>query len=517
MLSTSNILIIDYGSQYTQVIARKIREFGVSAYIEHFDITKETIVNHQPSGIILAGGPDSSYSANAPQLPLGIFDMEVPILGICYGMQIMTIALGGKVERGIQHEFGLVKSQVICDNSLLLANIQPKKSNVLDVWMSHTDQVTDLPQEFNIILSTDNTPVTAIENIEKQIYGVQFHPEVSHCEGGDAILHNFVYKICQCTLSWKPQLTVDKRINEIKNTVGNDEVILATSGGVDSTVVACLLHQAIGNNLKCIFIDNGLLRQNEVTKVKEMFVRLGIKLNVLDASDLFLTKLSGVTDPETKRKIIGNTFIECFEAESKKFSTANWLAQGTIYPDVIESAAVGKNTAVIKTHHNVGGLPQDMNLKLIEPIKDLFKDEVRKLAHSLDIPADLFNRHPFPGPGLAVRIMGDIKPEYLHILRQADAIYLEELKKSGWYQNSSQAFCVFLPIKSVGVTGDGRSYGYVIAIRAVQTQDFMTANYAPIPHDILGKISSRIINEVKEVARVVLDISSKPPATIEWE
>jgi GMP synthase (glutamine-hydrolysing) len=513
------ILILDFGSQYTQLIARRIREAGVYCEIHPYDIKQQAISDFKPKGIILSGSPES-VNEKEIRVPDCIFTLGVPILGICYGMHIMTLQLGGEVETSHLREFGYAQVRAR-GHSQLLHNIEDHNSEegygLLEVWMSHGDRVTHLPPDFKIIASTDNAPIAAIADESRHFYGLQFHPEVTHTLQGARILQRFVEDICRCDALWFPALMINDNIERIQAQVGKDKVLLALSGGVDSSVVAALLHRAIGEQLTCVFVDNGLLRLHEADQVMATFVQhLGVRVIRVDAQARFLSALKGISDPEQKRKIIGNLFIDVFEEEASKLKNVAWLAQGTIYPDVIESAASGK-AGVIKSHHNVGGLPDKMKLKLIEPLRELFKDEVRKIGVELGLPYEMVYRHPFPGPGLAVRILGEVKKTYADILRQADAIFIEELHKHGWYNKVSQAFAVFLPVKSVGVMGDARHYDYVVALRAVETVDFMTARWAQLPYDLLEKLSNRIINEVVGISRVTYDISGKPPATIEWE
>ncbi len=458
------------------------------------------------------GGPSTVTEQHTPRAPEGVFELGVPILGICYGLQCMAAMLGGEVQSSDKREFGHASVELCDDNQLISEQTQ-------NVWMSHGDKVTSLPAGFKVIAKSGNAPLCAIADEERQFYGVQFHPEVTHSEFGEALLSRFAHQICGCGNSWSSANIIQNSINNARTMVGDQHVILGLSGGVDSSVVAALLHKAIGQQLTCIFVDNGLLRLNEGNQVMETFAQnMGVKVIRVDAEERFLTELAGENEPEAKRKIIGRIFVEIFEEESRKIDNAKWLAQGTIYPDVIESAGSKTGKAqVIKSHHNVGGLPDDMDLQLLEPLRELFKDEVRKIGIELGLPATMINRHPFPGPGLGVRILGEVKKEYADILRQADAIFMEELYNTGWYEKTSQAFAVFLPVKSVGVVGDNRAYEYVIALRAVVTIDFMTATWAHIPYDILQNISNRIINEVRGISRVTYDISGKPPATIEWE
>ncbi|SVA59053.1 uncharacterized protein METZ01_LOCUS111907 [marine metagenome] len=511
------ILILDFGSQYTQLIARRVRETGVYSEIYVGDIDHQQIKDFNPSGIILSGGPESAFSDDSPKAATEIFSMGVPILGICYGMQTMAEQLGGHVRSSAHREFGYAEVSIETSNRLF--NGIEVSEDSLQVWMSHGDRVETLPEGFAIIGKSDSSPAAAMANEERLFFGLQFHPEVTHTNKGQIIIENFVHQICGCGNEWTPGNIIENDINNIREEIGDDQVLLGLSGGVDSSVVAALLNRAIGEQLTCIFVDNGLLRLNEGDQVMEVF-STHMDLNVIrvDAEELFLSKLQGVEDPEEKRKIIGNTFIEVFEEEASKLVNVKWLAQGTIYPDVIESAGAKTGKAhVIKSHHNVAGLPEDMTLKLIEPLRDLFKDEVRVIGKELGLPSELVDRHPFPGPGLGVRILGEVKKEFADLLRQADSIFIEELVTNNLYHDVSQAFAVFLPVRSVGVMGDGRKYDYVIALRAVETADFMTANWAKLPYDFLDHVSRRIINEIEGISRVTYDISGKPPSTIEWE
>ena len=522
-LQSQRILILDFGSQYTQLIARRVREIGVFSEIRPWDITEADIKEFYPNGIILSGGPESvTEGATAPSAPDCVFTMGIPVLGICYGMQTMASQLGGKVESSDVREFGYAQIKVENDCELLadakdLTNDQGEA--LLDVWMSHGDKVTAIPQGFELMASTPSCPIAGMFDASRHFYAIQFHPEVTHTIQGEVIFQQFVKAICQCDGLWTAAAIIEDQISRVRQQVGDSHVLLGLSGGVDSSVVAALLHKAIGNQLTCVFVDNGLLRKNEGDMVMEMFANnMGVKVIRANAQDQFLNGLKGVSDPEKKRKVIGNTFIDVFDAESHKIENVKFLAQGTIYPDVIESAASKTGKAhVIKSHHNVGGLPDDMALELVEPLRELFKDEVRKIGLELGLPYDMVYRHPFPGPGLGVRILGEVKKEYADILREADAIFIEELHNSGWYHKTSQAFAVFLPVKSVGVVGDGRRYEWVVALRAVETIDFMTARWAHLPYELLEKVSNRIINEIADVSRVTYDVSSKPPATIEWE
>ncbi|MFC1536722.1 glutamine-hydrolyzing GMP synthase [Pseudomonadota bacterium] len=512
------ILILDFGSQYTQLIARRVREAEVYSELHPWDMSETEIREFAPSGIILSGGPNSVFDEQTPKAPQVVFELGVPVLGICYGMQTMASQLGGTVETGHVREFGYAEI-FTSGNSPLLRDVQDRENGALDVWMSHGDKVTQLPDGFHVICSNDSTPIAAMADEDRRFYAVQFHPEVTHTRQGTEILSRFVHEICGCGRDWTMPHYIDEAVAHIREQVGSEDVILGLSGGVDSSVAAALLHRAIGDQLTCIFVDNGLLRLNEAEQVMEMFAgNLGVKVDHVDASEKFLSELAGVDEPEAKRKIIGREFVHIFQEESEKMQNAKWLAQGTIYPDVIESAgSKTKKAHTIKSHHNVGGLPDTLHLKLLEPLRDLFKDEVRELGVALGLPREMVYRHPFPGPGLGVRILGEVKKEYADLLRRADAIFIEELRVSGWYEKTSQAFVVFLPVKSVGVMGDGRTYEWVVALRAVETQDFMTAHWAELPHALLAKVSNRIINEVRGINRVVYDVSGKPPATIEWE
>lgn len=508
------ILILDFGSQFAKLIARRVRESQVYCEIHPFDVSHSFIRDFAPNGIILSGGPNSVMESDF-QAPEMVFELGVPVLGICYGMQTMANQLGGKVEKAQQREFGYAK--IAINNQVPLFSFTTE--NFLEVWMSHGDKVIQAPEGFEVIAQNESCPIAAFWNQQRRFYGLQFHPEVTHTSQGKAIFDSFLHAVCQCNHAWTMPHFLEESLLKIKKEVGLDEVILGLSGGVDSSVVAALLHQAIGKQLTCVFVDNGLLRQNEAAQVLETFrLHLGVNVVFVDASCRFMQALKGVVDPEEKRKIIGREFVAVFEEEAKKRPNAKWLAQGTIYPDVIESAANQNGKAhTIKSHHNVGGLPKTLNLKLLEPLRELFKDEVRQLGLALGLPEKMVFRHPFPGPGLGVRILGEVQKKYADLLRLADAIFIEELEKENWYLKTSQAFAVFLPVKSVGVMGDARTYEYVVALRAIETQDFMTARWAPLPHELLAKISNRIINEVKGINRVVYDISGKPPATIEWE
>ncbi|MCJ8302333.1 glutamine-hydrolyzing GMP synthase [Shewanella sp.] len=517
------ILILDFGSQYTQLIARRIREIGVYCELWAWDVSEEQIKGFAPNGIILAGGPESVTEKDSPRAPEYVFNAGVPVLGICYGMQTMSEQLGGKVIQGVgEGEFGYAQVEVQT-NSALFKSIEDAVSEtgkpLLDVWMSHGDKVSEIPAGFVSVAKTDTCSFAAMANEEKKFYGVQFHPEVTHTRQGKRMLEHFALDICQCEANWKSASIIEDAIAKLKQQIGDDEVILGLSGGVDSSVVAMLLHRAIGDKLTCVFVDNGLLRLNEAEQVMDMFGdHFGLKIVHVNAENRFLDAMKGEADPEPKRKIIGRVFVEIFDEESKKCANAKWLAQGTIYPDVIESAGSATGKAhVIKSHHNVGGLPDDMELGLVEPLRELFKDEVRKIGLELGLPYDMLYRHPFPGPGLGVRVLGEVKKEFCDLLRLADAIFIEELHKADLYNKVSQAFTVFLPVRSVGVMGDGRKYDWVVSLRAVETIDFMTATWAHLPYDFLGLVSNRIINEIDGISRVVYDISGKPPATIEWE
>jgi GMP synthase (glutamine-hydrolysing) len=509
------IVILDFGSQFTQVIARRIRECNVYSIILRFDTPADEIAALEPMGIILSGGPASVYAKGAPQPDKDLFNLHLPMLGICYGMQVITHHLGGKVEKGLKREYGKGTLKVNDSFCPLFANLPES----LQVWNSHGDKLTKLPHGFKSVAVTENSDYAAIEHHARKIFGLQFHPEVAHTPRGREIIANFVHNICGCGKNWTMHSYIDQAVAAIRKQVGNERVILGLSGGVDSSVAAALLHRAIGDQLTCIFVNNGLLRGREAGVVQEVFVRhFKIKLQYENASKLFLKRLKNVTDPERKRKIIGRTFIEVFEAATKRVGKARFLAQGTLYPDVIESVPIAGNpAAMIKSHHNVGGLPKKMRFELVEPLKRLFKDEVRELGLELGLPREIVLRQPFPGPGLAVRILGAVTPKRCDILRAADSIVVEEMKASGWYYKIWQSFAVLLPVRSVGVMGDERTYDYTIALRAVESQDGMTADWVKLPYDLLEKLSNRIINEVKGVNRVCFDISSKPPATIEWE
>ncbi|MFO7765837.1 MAG: glutamine-hydrolyzing GMP synthase [Pelovirga sp.] len=516
-IHSERILILDFGSQYTQLIARRVRECHVFCELHPYDMTLDEIRAFRPSGIILSGGPKSVYEGGAPPVEEELFDLGVPILGICYGMQLICQYFGGKVVPAGKREYGHAVLKSVGHPGDLFAGFFTEGTS--SVWMSHGDHVENVPSGFEVVAQSTNAPVCAIQNLQRHIYGVQFHPEVNHTPQGALMMNTFVRKICGCSGQWTPGKIVDDAVARIREQVGNEQVILGLSGGVDSSVAAALIHRAIGDQLHCVFVDNGLLRLDEGDQVMTTFAsNMGVKVVRVDAQQRFYDALKEVADPEQKRRIIGNLFVAIFEEQAGQVDGAQWLAQGTIYPDVIESAGAKTGKAHnIKSHHNVGGLPEYMKLKLLEPLRELFKDEVRAIGEELGLPKQMVWRHPFPGPGLGVRILGEVKEEYCDILRRADAIYIDELFESGHYHKISQAFAVFLPVKSVGVMGDGRTYEYVIALRAVETRDFMTAGWYPMPYADLARISNRIINEVKGVNRVVYDISSKPPATIEWE
>ena len=519
-IHVNQILIIDFGSQYTQLIARRVRESGVYCEIYPWDADEQAILNYKPAGIILSGGPESVNLENPPKAPEVIFQLSVPVLGICYGMQTMAAQLGGTVEASDEREFGY--AEINTTDSLLLngLNDAPDLSiALLKVWMSHGDRIESIPDGFKAIASSQNSPYAAMEDVERRYFGLQFHPEVTHTLQGKTIIDRFLHEICECPHEWTSANIAKEAVNKVKEEVGSGQVLLGLSGGVDSSVVAAILHKAIGDQLVCVFVDHGLLRYHEGDQVMQTFAEnLGVKVIRVNAMDRFFAALEGITDPEEKRKIIGRLFIEVFDEEAEKLNDIEWLAQGTIYPDVIESAGASTGKAhVIKSHHNVGGLPENMRMKLIEPLRELFKDEVRKIGVELGLPEKMVYRHPFPGPGLGVRILGEVKPEYAELLQLADNIFIDELIKHDLYDKTSQAFAVFLPIKSVGVMGDGRRYDYVIALRAVETIDFMTARWARLPYDFLELVSLRIINEIEGISRVTYDISGKPPATIEWE
>ncbi len=521
-IHSDRILILDFGSQYTQLIARRVREIGVYSEVHAFDYPDEAIRRFAPRGIILSGGPETVTLLDTPRAPQAVFTLGVPLLGICYGMQTMAEQLGGAVEASSRREFGYAS---VCahGHSALLRDIEdrttPDGYGMLDVWMSHGDHVTRLPTGFKPIASTESAPIAGIADETRRFYGLQFHPEVTHTRQGKRLLERFVCDICGCQALWTARHIIDDSIRQLRERIGRDEVVLGLSGGVDSSVVAALLHRAVGAQLCCVFVDTGLLRLHEGDQVMARFAEhMGIKVIRINAEERFLAALSGVVDPEEKRKRIGGLFVNIFDHAAARLAGARWLAQGTIYPDVIESAGAKTGKAhLIKSHHNVGGLPKDMKLGLIEPLRELFKDEVRQIGLELGLPSEMVYRHPFPGPGLGVRILGEVKKPYADLLRSADAIFIEELRQHGLYQKVSQAFAVFLPVRSVGVMGDGRRYDYVIALRAVETLDFMTARWAHLPYDFLDLVSRRIINEVPGISRVTYDISGKPPATIEWE
>ena len=516
------ILILDFGSQYTQLIARGIRELNVYCEILPFDADISKIKAFKPAGVVLSGGPATVTETDTPRANQEIFNLDCPVLGICYGMQTMAAQLGGEVETSKQREYGFSEIRSISTSPLidgLHDRLDADGTGLLQVWMSHGDRVSTLPDGFSVLAVSENAPMAAIANLDRKFFGVQFHPEVTHTTQGRAMMGRFVRDICGCKGEWTPANIIEDLLSRIRAEVGSDGVVLGLSGGVDSSVVAALLHRAIGEQLTCIFVDNGLLRQGEVGQVMETFKDdFGIRIVQVDASERFLGALSGITDPERKRKVIGGLFVDIFQEEAKKIENICWLAQGTIYPDVIESAGADTGKAkVIKSHHNVGGIPDTLELQLLEPLRELFKDEVRAVGVALGLPKSSVYRHPFPGPGLGVRILGEVRQEYADILRQADAIFLDELRRNDLYDSTSQAFAVFLPVRSVGVVGDNRSYEFVISLRAVETIDFMTADWKRLPYDLLARVSTRIINEVRSVSRVTYDISSKPPATIEWE
>jgi GMP synthase (glutamine-hydrolysing) len=516
------ILILDFGAQYTQLIARRVREAKVYCEIHPWDVDDAFVRRFGAQGIILSGSHLSAYDESTAKAPKAVFDLGIPVLGICYGMQTMAQQLGGRVEAGSVREFGYAEVRAR-GHARLLEGIEdyrtPEGHGMLKVWMSHGDKVVELPAGFRLMASTEACPIAGMADETRRFYGVQFHPEVTHTRQGTKLLHRFVRDICGCRGDWNMPDYVSEAVAKIKDQVGREEVILGLSGGVDSSVAAALIHRAIGPQLTCVFVDHGLLRLDEAKQVMDTFAEhMHVKVVHVDASAQFFSALKGVSDPEEKRKIIGRHFVEVFQSEAKKIKNAKWLAQGTIYPDVIESAGAStKKAMTIKSHHNVGGLPETLHLKLLEPLRELFKDEVRELGLALGLPREMVFRHPFPGPGLGVRILGEVKREYVELLQRADAIFIQELRQAGWYDKTAQAFAVFLPVRSVGVMGDGRTYEHAVALRAVQTSDFMTADWAPLPHELLARVSNRIINEVRGINRVTYDISSKPPATIEWE
>jgi GMP synthase (glutamine-hydrolysing) len=517
---SERLLVVDFGSQYTQLIARRIREAGVYCEILPFDAPTQALRDFAPRGVVLSGGPESVTLEDTPRIPDVVFDLRVPVLGICYGMQALAAQLGGRVQGSDEREFGHARLALEA-HSRLLSDLPAASDGQLNVWMSHGDKVVVMPPGFTRIASTSSAPIAAMADESRGLYGVQFHPEVTHTADGSRIIRRFAREICGCAGLWTPENIVEEAIDDVRRKVGSDRVVLGLSGGVDSSVVAALLARAIGDRLTCVFVDNGLLRLNEREQVLETFRpsnALDLNLVCVDAEAEFLGKLAGVSDPEDKRKIIGRTFIDVFDREAHRLEGVRWLAQGTIYPDVIESAASKFGKAhVIKSHHNVGGLPERMKLSLVEPLRELFKDEVRQIGLVLGLPHEMVYRHPFPGPGLGVRILGEVRKDYADTLRRADAIFIDELREAGWYDKVSQAFAVFLPVRSVGVVGDARRYEHVIALRAVETTDFMTARWAQLPYDLIAHVSNRIINEIAGVSRVVYDVSSKPPATIEWE
>ena len=521
-IHADRILILDFGAQYTQLIARRVRELGVYCEIHPWDVTDQEVRAFAPRGVILSGGPESVTVADAPHAPPAVFSLGVPVLGICYGMQTMAQQLGGQVTASSEREFGYAEVALTAP-CRLLEGIEDRRDgsgrSVLDVWMSHGDRVAQLPPGFSGFAATGAIPYAAMCDERRRFYGVQFHPEVTHTLQGERLLERFVREICGCAALWTTGNIIEDAIERVRAQVGTDRVLLGLSGGVDSSVVAALLHRAIGAQLVCVFVDHGLLRLGEGDQVMATFAEhLGVRVIRVDAEQRFLGALAGVTDPEAKRKIIGRTFVEVFDEQAQQLTGVGFLAQGTIYPDVIESAGARTGKAhVIKSHHNVGGLPEKMNLRLVEPLRELFKDEVRRLGVELGLPHEMVYRHPFPGPGLGVRILGEVRKEYADLLRRADAVFIEELRRHDLYDRTSQAFAVFLPVRSVGVMGDGRRYDFVVALRAVETVDFMTAHWARLPYEFLDEVSRRIVNEIPGISRVVYDVSGKPPATIEWE
>ncbi|HZM36889.1 MAG TPA: glutamine-hydrolyzing GMP synthase [Burkholderiales bacterium] len=521
-MAHQKILILDFGAQYTQLIARRVREARVYCEIHPHDVADGFVREFAPQGIILSGSHMSAYEESTGKAPRAVFELGVPVLGICYGMQTMAQQLGARVEAGKVREFGYAEVRAR-GHTRLLDGIEDFRTaeghGMLKVWMSHGDKVAELPAGFKLMASNEACPIAGMADESRGFYGVQFHPEVTHTRQGTKLLHRFVREICGCRGDWNMPDYVSEAVRRIRDTVKSEEVILGLSGGVDSSVAAALIHRAIGEQLTCVFVDHGLLRLEEAKQVMDTFAKhMHVKVRHVDASERFLDALKGVSDPEDKRKIIGRLFVDVFQHEASRVKGAKWLAQGTIYPDVIESAgAKTKKATTIKSHHNVGGLPETLHLKLLEPLRELFKDEVRELGLTLGLPREMVFRHPFPGPGLGVRILGEVRQEYVQLLQRADAIFIDELRKEGWYDKTAQAFAVFLPVRSVGVMGDGRTYEHVVSLRAVQTTDFMTADWAPLPHELLARVSNRIINEVRGINRVAYDISSKPPATIEWE
>lgn len=513
MYANESIIILDFGSQYTQVIARKVRELGVYAEILPFSVSEEDFDKHAPKGLILSGGPSSVYADGAPHPHFNVFEKNIPVLGICYGLQLIAYKNKGEVDKAARREYGRAEL-LIDDFAGIFEDVSPKTT----VWMSHGDSLKKAPENFKVTAHSDNAPICAIRHIDKPIFGVQFHPEVHHTDEGKKILENFVRNICKCEGTWTAESFVEKSVNDIREQVGDDHVLCALSGGVDSTVLAVLLHEAVGDKLRCVHIDSGLMRAGESEMICSLFREsFDIEVDLIDGKETFLGRLEGVTDPEKKRKVIGKAFIDLFDEYTQNQTDCQWLAQGTLYPDIIESVSVKGPSAVIKSHHNVGGLPEKMKMKLLEPFRELFKDEVRNVGRQLGVPDSFVKRHPFPGPGLGIRILGELSEERLDILRQADDIYLEEIRNAGLYDEIWQAFAVLLPVRSVGVMGDERTYEYTCAVRAVTSVDGMTADWYPFPPEVLGKISNRIINEVRGINRVCYDISGKPPATIEWE